>query len=271
MHFECTSCGKCCHFPDGHRLVISALEWEAYADRFPLYCSLEFFRADLVAVGLREHYSLTKDESWQHIVDTGRLIALNGSQYLHMRAQIYALPGPDGNCLALKDKKCTIYAERPLVCQTYPVVTDFPKKLLDEASVAALMRDIEEKEYECKSDNSVPSILKSGNLPTHIESLIDKYWEGLRELSCALADGAELKSILKDVYLKLRTNASFEWRMDMTPIMRVLPPKRITDTNRLLQRQMQLLQSVMDASMANEARTIASQLYLAYQSKGIRP
>lgn len=272
MNFECTGCGKCCHFPGDHRLVISTSEWTDYADRFPLYLSFEFFRADYVAVGLRKDTALTKEESWDHLADTGQVIGVQtdqGKMYLQLRAQLFALPGPDGHCQALRDKKCSIYNDRPLVCRAYPIATDYPLKGVTAMSVEALKWDIENKAYECRNDEGAPVLLGDDLLPTDARALIDRYWQGLREVSALLMKTEIFDRVIKAAAEKMQTTLEYQWRTDLTPILESTSPRRVPDKNGLLRRQMQLLQEILAAPGESEAKQIALEIYSLYLMQGV--
>jgi Fe-S-cluster containining protein len=272
MNFECTGCGKCCHFPDGYKLVISTTEWTDYADCFPLFLSFEFFRADCLAVGLREGTTLTKPESWEHLANSGQVIAVEtalGKMYLQMRAQIFALPGPDGRCQALKDKKCSIYDDRPLVCRAYPVATDYPLKGITAMSAKGLKRDIEKKDYECKSDDSAPMLIENDILPTETQALIDKYWLGLRDVSKLLMKAEGFDRVMREAAEMMQTNVDYQWRTDLMPILRFMSPQKVPDKEGLLRRQMQLLQEILASPGESETKKIAAHVYESYQLQGV--
>lgn len=70
--------------------------------------------------------------------------------------------GADGNCLFLKNGRCTVYASRPHICRTYPFMLDGDSLIISECSAvgcntctdaeetaAALLcrRDAEDREF----------------------------------------------------------------------------------------------------------------------------
>ena len=70
--------------------------------------------------------------------------------------------GADGNCLFLRDNRCTVYASRPHICRTYPFMLDGDELIISEcpavgcgdsadaeetADALLLRRDAEDKEF----------------------------------------------------------------------------------------------------------------------------
>jgi Fe-S-cluster containining protein len=85
LNFECTGCGDCCSGPDGYAWV-NQTEIKTLAD----------------------HLNLSIDQVQ--------------SQYLRRVGPRWALKDQNekGDCIFLVDHRCTVYAARPIQCQTFP-------------------------------------------------------------------------------------------------------------------------------------------------------
>ncbi|WP_242678151.1 MULTISPECIES: YkgJ family cysteine cluster protein [unclassified Neochlamydia] len=88
LRFQCTECGKCCTGSPGY-VWITELEMQAVAKLLKI--SLELFKKKYTRQ--RENrYSLIEKKNLNNEYD----------------------------CIFLKDKKCSIYQERPRQCRTFP-------------------------------------------------------------------------------------------------------------------------------------------------------
>lgn len=84
LRFACTGCGRCCTGGDGY-------VWVTVDE----------------AVALAQRVGLTVDAF--------------GSRFLRRFGERYALiDGPDGDCVFLRGKSCSVYEERPAQCRAYP-------------------------------------------------------------------------------------------------------------------------------------------------------
>jgi len=85
LKFKCTGCGKCCSGPSGY-VFLSEPDLERLA----------------------AHFSLTPQEF--------------AKKYTRLVDEQYALlDRPNsGDCIFLKDKRCSVYDARPIQCQTFP-------------------------------------------------------------------------------------------------------------------------------------------------------
>ena len=89
--FECDCCGICCGDTDHKRRRILLLESEA------------------------EEISVETERPIEDFADES-----NGTQ-----PYIYEMKKVEGDCIFLKNNKCTIYAVRPLICRFYPFELKF--------------------------------------------------------------------------------------------------------------------------------------------------
>jgi|SRR3989344_2746691 len=85
LRFKCTGCGKCCTGTPGY-----------------------VFLSEQDLHRLAEHFQLTPEEF--------------AKQYTRKEEDRLALidQPSTGDCIFLKDKKCTVYQARPMQCQTFP-------------------------------------------------------------------------------------------------------------------------------------------------------
>lgn len=85
LRFSCTECGQCCSHPDG-------------------YVSLSENEASSIANFL----DMAEEEFLQSAVnfDDDRLLRLNSAE--------------NGDCIFLRNNRCTIYPVRPSQCRTFP-------------------------------------------------------------------------------------------------------------------------------------------------------
>ncbi len=68
------------------------------------------------------HVLLLKEETQQIAINTSRSVAEFATEIAGFEPYVYEMkrtPG-DGQCVFLKDKICTIYGLRPLICRFYP-------------------------------------------------------------------------------------------------------------------------------------------------------
>ena len=88
LHFECTACGRCCTGGNGYVWVETS---------------------EITA--LARHLSLTLDDF--------------GRRYLRRVGERYALleRDPGGDCIFLRDARCSVYEVRPRQCVTFPFWT----------------------------------------------------------------------------------------------------------------------------------------------------
>jgi len=102
--------------------------------------------------------------------------------------------GKDGNCMFLKDKRCSVYKDRPQICRTYPFMLDgnqlitsecsgyfTGRKCTEAAEIAQNLherRDAEDKEYNgtklqyqkhCNNSSSILVFDSRGAHPWKIE------------------------------------------------------------------------------------------------------
>ena len=85
LRFTCTECGQCCSNPDG---FVEATFEEAAALAELLELSASEF--------MNEHVEMSTDKG------------------------IYLRSFPNGDCIFLKENRCTVYEARPVQCRTYP-------------------------------------------------------------------------------------------------------------------------------------------------------
>lgn len=101
--FECLGCAKCCSGEDNEVMVspneIAALEKAS----------------GLCAEDIAEPYP-----SW---------IEQNGAKFTFGRV---LKRGKDGDCIFLKDKRCSVYEFRPHICRTYPFMLDETELIVSE-------------------------------------------------------------------------------------------------------------------------------------------
>ena len=84
LRFACTGCGRCCTGASGHVWV-------------------------------------RRDEIERLAARTGLSLDGFGSRFLRRVGSRYALVnGPDGNCVFLAGRSCSVYDERPSQCRSYP-------------------------------------------------------------------------------------------------------------------------------------------------------
>jgi len=84
--FECNCCGLCCADTD-HKL---------------------------------RHILLLESEAEEISAETGKTIEEFANESNGTQPYIYEMKKFEGDCVFLKDNKCTIYALRPLICRFYP-------------------------------------------------------------------------------------------------------------------------------------------------------
>jgi len=93
--FVCTRCGACCSGPDNEVIVTP--------DEIDRLISISGKTFDEVA----EPYPEWFEEHGERFTFSWILKR-----------------GQDGNCIFLRDRKCTVYAVRPDICRTYPFMLD---------------------------------------------------------------------------------------------------------------------------------------------------
>jgi hypothetical protein len=115
--FTCTRCGECCSGKDNEVMVSP--------DEIDVLCKV----AKLTQKEIVEPYP-----EWIH--DQGATYTFG---YVLKR-------GKDGNCMFLKNKRCTVYEYRPHICRTYPFMLDGEKLLVFECPGCRLGEDTPEAE-----------------------------------------------------------------------------------------------------------------------------
>ena len=101
--FTCTGCGECCSGKDNEVMVSP--------DEIDVLCE---------AAGLKPEEIVEPYPEWIH--DFGAAFTFG---WVLRR-------GEDGNCIFLRNKRCTVYEHRPHICRTYPFMLDGDKLLVFE-------------------------------------------------------------------------------------------------------------------------------------------
>ena len=74
--------------------------------------------------------------------------------------------GMDGNCMFLKENRCTVYASRPHICRTYPFMLDGKELIISECPAVGCSEclDAEETAYAllCRRDAEDAEFAESG-------------------------------------------------------------------------------------------------------------
>ncbi len=103
--FACRCCGECCSGKDNEVMVSP--------DEIDFLCKETGLTPDQIAEPYPE---------WIH--DQGATFTFG--RVLRR--------GEDGNCMFLKNNRCTVYAHRPHICRTYPFMLDGDQLLVFECS-----------------------------------------------------------------------------------------------------------------------------------------
>lgn len=131
MTFACSSCGKCCNFSD-HDLKIGVEDCISLAHDIPMSMELAFAPTDMLiesGVGVLKNIGSTASDAKL----SAHVRYVIGSMYFHMphtspqvsvTASAIILPRKGGDCPALTANKCSVYAQRPYVCRTFPLSLD---------------------------------------------------------------------------------------------------------------------------------------------------
>lgn len=133
LRFKCTGCGKCCTGSPGY-VFLSLSDLDRFA----------------------EHFQITKDEF------TRKYTRLVDGQYALLDRPL------SGDCMFLKDNKCSVYEARPVQCRTYPW---WIHNLRDE-------NDWAEAAKHCEGINDdapiVPSLHIQEQCLTYLDNLADQ-------------------------------------------------------------------------------------------------
>lgn len=54
--------------------------------------------------------------------------------------------GADGNCMFLKENRCTVYASRPHICRTYPFMLDCDELIISECPAVGCSKCLDAEE-----------------------------------------------------------------------------------------------------------------------------
>jgi Fe-S-cluster containining protein len=159
IHFGCTNCGKCCSFKPTESLGIALEEMLRLSDQMLFESHLITYpvaREELIRqlsspgkgpASLRALEAIIAEE-WEAVPFSGALMS--------MKLEITMVPRPDGNCWALADKRCALYAERPLRCRTFPLPVDIPPALMSRSGLPV------GNSLECDFSANAPVIAESG-------------------------------------------------------------------------------------------------------------
>lgn len=114
-HLECTQCGKCCS--DGPQLTF--LEAFALRDVLPMRLNISVSTAESTDAYAMDHLKFAQ-----------KMGVLQSSEGF-IKKSIYVSPVtyqyPTGRCIVLADNgSCSIYADRPSICKSVPMVTFSP-------------------------------------------------------------------------------------------------------------------------------------------------
>lgn len=134
LRFKCTGCGKCCTGSPGY-VFLSPSDFERLAD----------------------HHSLSHEE-----------FAANYTYKVDDKISLIDRPG-SGDCVFLKDKKCTVYEARPTQCRTFPWWIHFLKERSDWEDAKTRCEGIEHPDAPV-----VPSLIIQEQCLTYLDNIIEQ-------------------------------------------------------------------------------------------------